>query len=630
MNLFELFVKIGVDDQASGALAKITGGLGKGLAAAAKVGVAAVGAAAAGITALTTQAINSFAEYEQLAGGAAKIFDELDQSKILADAQNAYQTLGMSANQYLAVMNDVGATFASTMGDEAGYEAAQVGLQAIADYASGTGKNVDELADKFMMITRSTSSYQSIADQFSGILPATSAGFLEQAQAAGLLSDKYTELSQVPIDEYQAAVAAMLEQGVADLGLAGNTAAEAMSTISGSLAMTRASWSNLVAGLADDNADLGMLIDNFVTSVSAAASNLIPVISTALTGASQLVTSLIPVLADSIPTLIEENLPVLADAAMQLIQGLLDGLTQNQESLITTAMSTITFLLDGFLQMLPQIIQLGLDMLVSLANGIAQSLPTLIPTIVSVVLQIVETLTNPESIGNLVEAALAIIIALAEGLIDALPQLIESIPVIIQNLVSAIAQNLPTIIQTGITLLVKLGAGIIQAIPQLLAIVPQVVNSLVSGFSSLWTSFLNIGSDIIAGIKQGITNAWNNMVSWFSGLFGDLIGIAKQILGIASPSKVFASLGEYSAEGFGIGFERAFSGVEKDIKDSLDFSPAVNVGDFTSSRIRGVGGVYGSGGSVTIVQNIYSKAKSAAELMQEALYQQERAVYLGV
>ena len=235
MNLFELFVKIGVDDQASSNISKITQGLGNGLKTAAKIGTAAVGAAATGIVALTKSAVENYAEYEQLAGGAQKIFDQMDYSRIEQDAQNAYKTMNISASEYLETMNDVGATFAATMGDEAGYNAAKTGLQAIADYASGTGKSVDVLSEKFTMITRSTSSYQSIADQFSGILPATSKDFLAQAQAAGILSDSYTELTQVPIAEYQQAVSEMLEKGVSDLGLAGNTAAETANTISCSL-----------------------------------------------------------------------------------------------------------------------------------------------------------------------------------------------------------------------------------------------------------------------------------------------------------------------------------------------------------------------------------------------------------
>ena len=112
----------------------------------------AVTAANTAIIGLGTAAINSYSEFEQLAGGAKKIFDQMDYSRIEQDAQNAYKTMNISASEYIATMNDVGATFAATMGDEAGYNAAKTGLQAIADYASGTGKNVDVLSEKFTMM----------------------------------------------------------------------------------------------------------------------------------------------------------------------------------------------------------------------------------------------------------------------------------------------------------------------------------------------------------------------------------------------------------------------------------------------------------------------------------------------
>ena len=269
MNLFELFVKIGVDDQASDKIDGLSNKFKKTL-------TTAVTVANTAIIGLGTAAINSYSQFEQLAGGASKIFDEMSQTKILQDANNAYKELGLSANQYLSVINDVGATFAATMGDEAGYEAAKAGLKAISDYASGTGKNVDELSQKFTLITRSTSSYQSIADQFSGILPATSAGFLEQAQAAGILSDSYTQLTEVPIDEYQAAVSKMLEQGVADLGLANNTVLESETTISGSLAAMKAAADNFLVALVDDNADVGESFGVLASSVGSFLDNVIP------------------------------------------------------------------------------------------------------------------------------------------------------------------------------------------------------------------------------------------------------------------------------------------------------------------------------------------------------------------
>ena len=254
---------------------KIASGLGK-------VGKFAFKGLAIGVGAFSTAlgfATKSFAEYEQLAGGAKKIFDKANINGILEDANQAYVDLGMSANDYLSAMNNVGATFAASMGDQKGYDTAKIGLQAISDYATGTGKNVTELSDKFMMITRSTSSYQSIADQFSGILPATSADFLKQAQAAGLLSKKYGKLTEVPVAEYQEAVAKMLEKGTAELGLAGNTAKEAMTTVSGSIGMAKAAWTNFLTGMADPEQDFDKLCDNLINSFIAVGENLIPVIA---------------------------------------------------------------------------------------------------------------------------------------------------------------------------------------------------------------------------------------------------------------------------------------------------------------------------------------------------------------
>ena len=583
MNLFELFVKIGVDDQASGKLKDLGGKLGNGLKTAAKIGTAAVGAAVAGITALTASAVNSFAEYEQLAGGAQKIFDQMDYSKIATDANNAYKELGLSANQYLAVINDVGATFAATMGDEAGYEAAKTGLKAISDYASGTGKNVDELSQKFTLITRSTSSYQSIADQFSGILPATSAGFLEQAQAAGILSDSYTQLTEVPIDEYQAAVSKMLEQGVADLGLANNTMNEAFSTLSGSLSMAKGAWSNLVTGLADDSADLDMLIGNFVESVGAVATNLIPKIGTALNGASKLVRDLIPVIVQEIPVLIEENLPVLAEAAISIIQSLVDGISQNQEMLMDTAFETITFWAESLIAMLPQIVQLGLDLIVSLANGIAESLPELVPTIVDVILQIVNTLTDPKNLGTMVDASLAIITALAEGLLTSLPQLLAQAPIIVANLAASIVENIPKIIQSASQLLGGLITGIVNYLPAIGTAAGRIVTTIATSITNLRSKIKEVGTNIVSGVWTGI----KEKVEWFTdkvrGFFSGIVDGVRDVLGIHSPSKVFAGIGGFMAEGLADGWDKEYNGIKKSIEKDLNFGSATV--DFSSSGL---------------------------------------------
>lgn len=240
--------------------------------------------AAAGIGTVLKNALTEGSDLQQLKGGVQKIFDEMDTATIMADATNAYKDLNMSANQYLATINDVGATFAASMGDEKGYSVAKAGLQAISDYASGTGKNVDLLSEKFTMITRSTSSYQSIADQFSGILPATSASFLEQAQAAGFLSGEYKKLTEVPVDEYQQAVSEMLKKGTEELGLTGNTAAETATTFAGSLAAMKAAVSNFLGNLSLGE-DIKPSMDALIKSTGTFLfNNLLPMFGNILTG----------------------------------------------------------------------------------------------------------------------------------------------------------------------------------------------------------------------------------------------------------------------------------------------------------------------------------------------------------
>lgn len=227
-------------------------------------------------TEVFTGAFTNYATFEQLSGGVQKIFNDMDNSRVFEDANNAWRDLNMSANDYMATINDVGAMFSASMGDEAAYDAARKGMKAISDYSSGTGKNLDVLNEKFAMISRATSSYQSIADQFSGILPATSADFLAQAQAAGYLSGEYKKLTEVPIAEYQSALVEMLEDGTESLGLYGNTAAETAETISGSIAGMEAAWSNWLTGIADSDAEMGKLTDDLVEAVGNVVDNALP------------------------------------------------------------------------------------------------------------------------------------------------------------------------------------------------------------------------------------------------------------------------------------------------------------------------------------------------------------------
>ena len=628
MNLFELFVKIGVDDQASGKLEDLSSKLGNGLKTAAKIGTAAVGAAAAGITALTTAAVNNYAEYEQLVGGVETLF-KASAEKVQEYAANAYKTAGMSANEYMSTVTSFSASLLQSLGGDTD-KAAKYANQALTDMSD----NANKMGTSMEMIQNA---YQGFAKQNYTMLDNLKLGYGgTQSEMQRLISDAAKLSDTVDAQDMSFAnIVKAINVVQTEMGITGTTAKEAASTIQGSVGMMKSSWTNLVTGISDENANLDVLITNFVDSVGTVAQNIVPKIGIALNSASKLIRDLIPVIVQEIPLLIEENLPILAEAAISIIQSLVDGISENQETLMETAFETITYLAESLITMLPEIVALGLDLIVSLANGIAESVPKLIPAIVGVVSQIVDTLTNPETLINIIDAAIDIVLALVQGLIGAIPELISAVPKIIASIVTVIIAELPTIVSAAIDIVFALingllGAipelvaaipnliigivngllnnldkiilaapqiilslikGLIGAIPQLVMAIPKIIISIVKTFMSYdWSS---IGENIVQGLKDGIEKMWSNLKSWFTNLFGDLIGIAKKILGIASPSKVFKQIGGFTAEGFGAGFEDKFAQVKDDMEDALNFGDA-SVGINASIRKVGVGAAGGA------------------------------------
>lgn len=595
MNLFELFVKIGVDDQASGKLKDLGDKLGNGLKTAAKIGTAAVGAAAAGITALTTAAVNNYAEYEQLVGGVETLFKD-SAGKVQEYAANAYKTAGMSANEYMSTVTSFSASLLQSLGGDT-EAAAEYANQALTDMSD----NANKMGTSMEMIQNA---YQGFAKQNYTMLDNLKLGYGGTKEEMARLIEDAAKLSDTvdAQDMSFANIVKAINVVQTEMGITGTTAKEAASTIQGSVGMMKSSWTNLVTGIADENANLDVLITNFVDSVGTVAQNIVPKIGTALNGAAKMVRDLIPVIVQEIPVLIEENLPVLAEAAISIIQSLVDGIGQNQGMLMATAVQTITYLAESFITMLPQIVQLGLDLIVSLANGIAENLPELIPTIVDVVLQIVDTLTDPETLSSLIDASIAIIIALAEGLINSMPKLIETAPTIISNLVTAIVNNAPKLLVAAVEVIKKLAVGIIENLPQIGQTAVEIIGTLFNGIINLGSNLWDIGANIVSGIWNGIVDNFDFFYENVKGFFVGIINGVKNILGIHSPSRVFAGIGENMALGLGEGWDDEFGNIKKDIQNGMNFGVAtVGVDSSAISRNNSGAVSYGIDKPITII-----------------------------
>jgi phage-related protein len=193
-----------------------------------------------------------------------------------------------------------------------------------------------------------------------------------------------------------------------------------------------------------------------------------------------------------------------------------------------------------------------------------------------------------ENMDMVLEAAFAIVKGLSEGLLNALPALIEALPQIITTIINFITNNLPAIVGMGVELIIQLAFGLIKAIPQLVASLPQVITAIVTGIGKAAISIVEIGKNIVVGLWDGIAS----MIGWIkekiSGLVGGIVSNVKGVLGIQSPSTVFAGIGTNMSLGLGEGFTKAMNSVKDDMNKSIptSFDIDANLRNGTSFESR--------------------------------------------
>jgi phage-related protein len=636
--VFELFATLGLNsddfnrglDDSSKKASGFGDKLKSGLATAAKVGGAAMAAASTAVAGVAKQAVEGFAEYEQLVGGLETMFEDLSYD-VEENANKAFQTAGLSANEYMETVMGFSASLNQSLTRTEGNiaRAAELSDQIIIDMAD----NANKMGTSMESIQNA---YQGFAKANYTMLDNLKLGYGGTKEEMERLLADATELSGIEFDiDNFSDVAEAIHVIQNEMGITGTTALEASETISGSVASMKSAWQNLIVGMADSEADLSGLIDNVVATAETAFENILPVAEQAITGIATFVEEVAPVIAEKLPGVVETVLPSVLNAATSLVTALVDALPTIMGVLIEQGPVIINTLLEKILEMLPEIVALGLTLLTSLAMGIADNLPELIPTIVEVVMQIVDTLTDPETLGNLIDAAIAIMIALAEGLIEALPKIIERAPEIIENLVTALVENAPKLLKASLEIIVKLVTGLIDNLPQVFEAGGKIVGELISGALDLITDLWNTGKDIVNEIWEGITSLnpieWgrdliSNFVSGITSKWEDLKssvrGVAqtvKDFLGFSEPKlgplSNFSSYAPDMMELFAKGIRDNEHLITDQLNDSFDFQPKI-------AAAVGSGGVFGAdgGGTTTFVfQSTLDGRK-----IGESVYQYER------
>ncbi len=507
MNLFELCAKITADssdfDSKIGGVSEGFSGLSAKAVAVGNLISDAVEKAGSMIVDVAKQAVNGYADYEQLVGGVQKLYGNMGQSleeyaaehggmtetikaqwQSLEDAQNlvlknaneAYKNAGMSANEYMETATSFSAALISSLGGDTvkAAEQTEVAMEAISDNVNTFGSNMEDVTNAFKGFSKQN---YTMLDNLKLGYGGTQSEMKKLISDANEYAKSIGQASDLSIDSFSDIVTAidLIQQ---KQSIAGTTAREAATTISGSIQMTKSAWDNLVAGLGNKDADLGSLINNVVTSAETVFNNILPIAEQALVGIGNFVAMIIPTIVEKIPSMLSAVLPSLASSAGQLV----------------------TSLAQAFMTGVPALMQTGIELLKSLASGMAQNVSALLEKALPMIMSFTEELRS--NAGQLISAGLDLIVQLAQGFIDALPTIIETVPTIIDNIVNIINDNAPKMIETGLQLIVMLVSGLIEAIPVIIAEMPKIISCIWDTITAI--NWLSLGSQIITAFKNGI------------------------------------------------------------------------------------------------------------------------------
>lgn len=582
MELFNLAAKLtldtsnydsGMDKSENKALnfaSKAAGAVGKGLAAAAKIGTAAVSAAAVAVTGLTKAAIEQYAEYEQLTGGIETLYKD-SAGTMLQYANEAFKTAGMSANEYMTTAIESSAAMINSLGGDTA-KAAEMTNMAIIDMSDNVNKmgtTMEAVQNAYRGFSRGNfTMLDNLALGFAG----TKEGMQQLLDTAEQLEAQQGRYRDFSINSYADIVEAIhIVQD--NMGITGTTAREAATTIQGSLNAMKSAWNNLLTGLSGGTEafgqDIDQLINNLIDSligyqdeagvrVGGVINNIMPQIEATLSGIATLVEGLAPILADKIPVIVEtllpsivtsittlvqgasgvvptfiavlvEMLPTIMEAGGQVLGALANGVLDNLPLLLDSAFQIIERLGTGIQNNLPRVLERGFEIIKSLAQGLLNNMPTIVQAITNVVMSMLNFFR--EHAREFVTMGLQLIIQLAMGLLQAMPEVLNAIVQIVGELIAGAIEMAPQLLEVGVQYILKFIEGMIAQISGVASAAKEIVNALIDVIGGIGGEAWQWGSDMMLNFINGIR-------SWFGQLVNDLKSIGqtvKNFIGFSEP-----------------------------------------------------------------------------------------------
>ena len=486
-----------------------------------KLMASAIKEAAEALVDLSKQAIQGFAEQEQVIGGVDTLFKE-SSKQVQQYANEAYKTAGISANEYMETVTSFSASLLQSLGGDTA-KAAAYADRAVSDMSDNANKMGTDMASI-------QDAYQGFAKQNYTMLDNLKLGYggtkteMERLVAEAAAMTEEQEKLNVAVDAGDLSfgnIVNAISVVQQHLGIAGTTATETATTIEGSAKAMKSAWQNLVTGMANENLDLSALIENFVESIQTFLDdNLIPRIQTMIPRMVEALTQLIGAMTPYIAPALQMLLPVI----VQGISALVSGIVQALPAAVSAISDVIPMIVDQLVTLLPQITASGVEIIAALVSGIGENLPALIPAAVDAIIEVASTLVA----------------------------------------------NVDKIILAAGDLMAGLIRGLIEALPRVLYRLPEIIIAITSGLLKGVGSIIDVGVQLIRGLFEGIKNAGTWLYNKLRGWVSNVLGWVKGLFGIHSPSTVFADeIGKFIPPGITVGVKEAMPRALRDMGQEL-------------------------------------------------------------
>lgn len=471
--------------------------------------------------------LNEGGQLQQSIGGVETLFKD-SASTVIANAQDAFRTVGMSANEYMQNVTGFSASLLQSLGGDTAKaaEVAQTAMVDMSDNANKMGTSLDSI----------TTAYQGFAKQNYTMLDNLKLGYGGTKEEMKRLLKDAQKVTGVKYDLNNLAdvyEAIHVIQG--ELDITGTTAKEASTTLEGSANAMKSAWKNLLGAMStggDVNTALSNLTETFMTW---AFGNLLPMLG-------QIIGSL-PNIAIGLVDGIMENLPKVMESGMTMVTSVGQGIVQNLPTMLTKALELIQWLGNGIIAAIPQLSASAPQIITGIMNFISANLPSLL------------------------KSAFDIIVELGVGLINSIPALVDGVMAVIESIFNWFAEQ--DWAQLGVDIVNLLADGIRSLIETAVSAIGDVTTNVWNAVKDV--DWLGLGADIISGIISGLGDVGKALYEKLKAGFDDAISWAKALLHIGSPSKVMADeIGRWIPEGIAVGIDANANSITEAMNDMSD------------------------------------------------------------